>query len=146
MSYLHIQRLASVRDEYAVVSAATTYLARVWHELGDEPEVSELRFSQLRRAIMNLEATFIVRLFSEFEGILYHHLAVRHPRLRIPRTAEALISRVSVREHIPDLLRDAAQDVREYRNAIVHRPTGPMASMSFSEVLAALNRFLVQLP
>jgi hypothetical protein len=127
VSYLHVQRLASVRDEYAVVSAATTYLARVWHELGDAPEVSEVRFSQLRRAIVNLEATYVVRLFSEFEGILYYHLVVRYPGLRVPRTAEALISRVSLRERIPDPLRDAAQSVREYRNAIVHRPTGPMA-------------------
>lgn len=151
MSYVHVQQLQSVRREYDAADAATAYLTRVWHRLGDESETRRIHLAHVQEAAANLEITYIIRLFSEFEAILYHHLVTRHPGLRIPGTTEALINRVAVRERIPDPVRDAAQMVREYRNAIVHRraacgPLAPPSPMSFQQAMARLNRFVAQLP
>jgi hypothetical protein len=146
VSYLHLQQLATVDDEYAAATAATTYMARVWHELGNIPEISLVRLSHVRVALDNLEVTYIIRLFSEFEALLHDHLGTGYPGRRIPRTAEALVNRVALRERIPDPIRDAAQAVRDYRNVIVHRRTAGGATLSFGQAMAALNRYLARLP
>ena len=93
----------------------------------------------------NIEITYIVRLFSGFEAILVEHFAASHPPLRIPRTAEALINRIALRERIPDPIRDRAQDTREYRNTLVHQRPAPAPGVSFREVMSSLSRFLALL-
>jgi hypothetical protein len=122
------------------------YVRRGWVQIRDEPEFRSVEFVHLRTALDRVEATYLIRLFAEFEAILQEHLAAVHPRLRIPRTAEALINRVALRERIPDPIRDAAQRVREERNALVH-PSGQSGSAAdFRRALAALNFFLARLP
>jgi hypothetical protein len=146
VSHQHVQRLLTIQQEFAAVTAATTYLSRVWHQVGDLPEIERVRFSHLQEARRNLEITYIMRLFSEFEALLIDHPITAHPGLRIPRTAEALINRVALRERLPDATRDAAKAVREYRNLVVHRRADAASVLSFSRATAALNRFLAQLP
>ena len=89
MSYLHCQRLASVRDEYLAAKAAIAYLTRVWHELGNAPEIKGISLFQMREAADQLASTYIIRLFSEFEAILQHHLETR--RNSVPDRAFVLI-------------------------------------------------------
>jgi hypothetical protein len=108
-------------------------MARIWPQLSGVPEIELVRFSHLRGAVANLEVTYIIRAFSEFEGLLYDHLAARHPGVRIPRTTEALVNRVALRERIPDPIREAAQRVREYRNSIVHRRAARVPPLSFAK-------------
>ena len=146
MSYIHVRALDSVHNEFTASAAVLAHAARVWHELSREPELDGVRHVDLRRAVDNLEATYIIRLFAEYETILQDHLSAHHSGIRIPRTAEALINRVALRERLPDPIREAAQSVREYRNALVHRRIAPVPSRSLREVLAALNRFLARLP
>lgn len=146
MSYHHVQQLASIRDEYVAAEAAIAYLERTWHQMGDVPEVSAVRLAHVRDAARNLEATYVIRLFSEFEGLLQRHLAVRRPGRPIPRTTETLINRVALRERIPDPIRDAAHRVREYRNTVVHYRAAATPALTFRQATAALNRFLDPLP
>jgi hypothetical protein len=142
VSYRHVQRLASVGAEFEVAQVALSHLERSWHELGDLRAREGIGLGHVREAARNLEATYIIRLFSEFEGLLYRHLAATYPRLRVPRTAEALINRVALRERIPDAAREAVQTVREYRNSVVHREAAPVPAQTFQDASAALNRFL----
>ena len=146
MSYVHVQRLAPVTDEHNAARASVSYVERVWHRVASEPEMHGLTRAHIRMGARGLESAYVVRLFSEFEVILQDHLAARYPGRPIPRTAEALVNRVALRERIPDAIRSAAQDVREYRNAIVHRRTAAGAALDFREAAAALNRYLARLP
>src|SRR5438093_1583799 len=146
VSYLHVQLLEPVLEEYSAAYAALSYVERGWHLLRAEPEIGGVQLSHVQKAIGNLEATYIIRLFSEFEAILIHHLMKRHPGLRVPRTAEALINRVALRERIADPIRELAQRAREYRNALVHRRIAPAPTQRIQVVMAALNRFLARLP
>jgi hypothetical protein len=146
VSYLHVQALESVHSEFTSSAAVLAYATRVWHELSREPELHGARHIDFRRAVDNLETTYIIRLFAEYEAILQDHLSARHPGIRMPRTAEALINRVALRERLPHPVREDAQAVREYRNALVHRRITPVPSRSLREVRAVLNRFLARLP
>src|SRR5262249_43672338 len=97
-----------------------------WPALAHEPDLRNVLFADLRRAAWTAEDTYLIRLFSQFEGLLAFHPVVTRRRPRVPRTAEALFNRVALLERIPDPLRDAVHAVREYRSAIVH----PAASLT----------------
>jgi hypothetical protein len=145
VSYLLIQRLVSIRDEYEAARVAVKYLERSWHRLSDLPETRGVRFSHVQNAVHNLEVTYIIRLFAAFESLLHDFLIVSQPGRAVPRRAEHLVNRVARRARIPDLVRDAAQEVREYRNSVIH-PGATAPTMAFEQALAKLNRFLAPLP
>jgi hypothetical protein len=146
VSYVLVQQLAGIRDEYDAARAALAYLERAWHGLGETPERQGIRLSYVRGALGNLEITYTIRLFSAFESLLHHHLVARQPRRRIPRTAESLINRVALSERVPDPIRDEVHEVREYRNAVVHPGAPAVRAMGFKQAVARLNRFLAPLP
>jgi hypothetical protein len=93
----------------------------------------------------NLEQTYVVRLFSEFEGILQQRLSELRRSARVPWNAEDLINGVATRERIADPVRGRAHLVREFRNAVVHPRATPVRDMDFQEAMSALNHFLVLL-
>jgi hypothetical protein len=146
VSYRHVQRLAAVRAEYEAAGLALEYLQQTWHQLGGRGRRGSVEFPHIREAALNLEITYLIRIFTEFESLLNRHLAERYPALRMPRTAEALINRVALRERIPDPIRAAAQAVREYRNEVVHRRAALGFAPTIEAASAALNRFLARLP
>lgn len=145
MSYLHIQQLASVRHELDAARVAIAYVERNKSKLNDEPEVRDVAVKHIRLALNNLEDTYIIRLFAEFEGILRDHLPPRagHPDRR---AIYDLINRVALRHRIPDPMRDAVQDVREYRNLLAHRGNAHARTIAFQSALSILNRYLDRLP
>jgi hypothetical protein len=101
VSYFHVQKLAPVDDEFEAARASMEYIRDRWARIRDEPEFQGIELAHLRAALDRVEATYLIRLFAEFEAILQEHLAVAHPGMRIPRIAEALINRVALRERIP---------------------------------------------
>jgi hypothetical protein len=133
VSYHHVQRLISVRQEFEAIQTA----------LGPRlADVSLANSAHLVRAVSNLEKTYLIYLFSEFEGILRDYLTDIRPRRRIPRVAELLMDRVAGLAHIPDGVRHAAHAVRNYRNALVHRGVLIVPVISFREAFSVLSRFL----
>jgi hypothetical protein len=80
-----------------------------------------LRPSDLRDCLENLEITYALRLFAEFETVLRDYWSVIRPSPRPRRTrVEILTDRVAARQQIPATVLSAAHAVREYRNNIVH--------------------------
>ena len=146
MSYPLLQRLSSVNSEYLVCYNALQYIAQEWPQFAGTQLWEERSFSEVREALNRLEGTYIIRIFSEFEGCLQFHLTRVLGFTHIPRTAEAMINRVALREHIPDPIRLAAHQVREYRNSLVHMDARRGITLSFGNVRRALNQFLVALP
>jgi hypothetical protein len=138
--------LLPIEGEWQATRTAFEFLERSWPRIGDVVGAETTRFADVRRAAQNLEKTYLIRLFSEFEGILHYFLTATVPRLRIPRTAEALINRVALRQRVPDPIWDAVHRVREYRNDVLHPATPRRPSIEFEQALAALNRFLARLP
>src|SRR5437868_14584300 len=83
--------------------------------------IRPLRPSHLRDCATNLELTYVVRLFAEFEAILRDFWAVVRARRRCRRTRmEVLMNRVAAECSLPWDALNKAHAVREYRNAIVH--------------------------
>ena len=145
MSHLQIQQLILIKGEYQAAQASVNYTEREWSRLRWEQNFSRIEFRQVRQATANVEATYIVRLFSVFEGILRAVLPVRVASSPDRRSVYDLINRCASKWRIPTLLRDEVHRIREFRNQAVHQ-SDAAAPLLFADALAGLNRFLAWLP
>ena len=73
-------------------------------------------------------------------------MRVHDLRRRVSREACNRINRAACLFSIPDPVRDAVHDAREYRNAVVHPGGTWIASLSIRQARSVLNRFLKPLP
>lgn len=99
--------------------------------------------SELQRCARNIEITYVLRLFSEFEAILRGYWAAvgrkSNPRIM------PLMNRVAVRCLISSADLARAHDVREFRNDIIHENLRNMR-LSFDECKRNLGVFMRWLP
>lgn len=138
MGYQHVQRLLVIAGDYAAVRQA---VVRSLQDTGF-PD-----YALLSRAEGGLETAYIARLFSEFEGILRPYLQENDPRRRpVPKNIFNTINRTASIWRVPDPIRDAAQEARQYRNSVVHPDGTTRAAISFSDTRSILSKFLARLP
>jgi hypothetical protein len=92
----------------------------------------------------NLEGTYLIRMFAEFESGIRSFWRTVRPRARTP--AETLLNSVGTRRHVPsDVIRNA-QYVRAYRNALVHERDDDVDELSIAESRQRLQTFFARLP
>ena len=143
MSHILIQQMVRIREELDVAKSTVDYLERLWPSLHDELAFEALQLAQVRMTALNLESTYIVRLFSAFEAVLRNVLPGKQPDRR---SAYNLISKAASKWHIPSSIVTKVDGIREFRNRYVHHAETDSSSITFSEALAALNHFLSRLP
>jgi len=152
MSDLSVRRLERIRDEHQAASGALAYVSVYWLKgnIFNFPGLETVGVEEVRRAANDLDATYFIRLFSVFEGILKEHMATHHSGIRVAEDVSAawLIDRVSKLQQprIADLFRERVHSVRRYRNYLVHPGGNLPAFVQFSEALARLTRFVDRLP
>lgn len=141
------RNLRSVREEY---DASVFSLAEALRAIGEGSTASRyaarkgISREQLERCRGSLEATYTVRLFAEFEGILLDYWRNGCGRRTKPRM-EVLVNRIADVQHVSATPRREAHQVRNYRNDIVHKlkTTPPLA---FEECMKRMGRFLAFFP
>ena len=105
---------------------------------------SEITVGVLQRCQGNLELTYVIRLFAEFEGILLDYWQNRLGRVTRPRVSR-LIERIAAARRTSPEVHQATDEVREHRNKIVHEQT-QTKRLRFKECLTRLRHFLSWLP
>jgi hypothetical protein len=92
MSVEFIRRLRRIEDKFIAVCEAVRFFSANWQKHPNLKASSR----DFKLADDNLEKTYIIRLFAEFEGILKEHLETSAPGVKMPDKpgAEWLISRV----------------------------------------------------
>jgi hypothetical protein len=144
---IYVEQLRVIREDFETEQVALRYFQQEWGRLQNGTLPPGLRLHQVERSLSQLEATHIIRLFAEFEGILRAYLTIARPGRRLRRTpAEALINSVASRLHIPAPIRDGAHEVRRFRNAIVHSDAAVTPVVGFRQAVSLLNHLLVWLP
>ncbi len=140
-----LEQLHRVEREYQVMAWAT----RVLHDrLASEP--TELKEQGLKRrdfeqAVQHLSATYIIRLFAEFETGLREAWKRAYRKRSHPRTIE-LLEAFFARCSIPQDWYDAANAVRKYRNALVHEEDEGIVPIPVATAGQSLRRFFSRLP
>ena len=150
MSSQYIQRLRAVRGEYEAAKQGIVFVRKKWDQYNIYQDMDDVTPESFKRASEYLFATYLIRLFAEFEGILKYHLTSNHPSVTIPKDAKVdwLISKVSNQEtfKVGQNLRENLEKVRTYRNNFAHSGQLPPATFTFDSALSWFNTFLDKLP
>ena len=135
-------RIKAVEREYLAMRQAAD---RFQQAAQDDPTILEenLRRGEIVVASNNLEGTYIIRLFAEFETGARQCWAANWPP--DPKTAD-LLNGLAARCRIPDTQRDHAHLVREYRNALIHEREENPEKVSLTQARSYLCHFFSFLP
>ena len=124
-------------------------LLQLVHQNPSALQPYSLRPADLNRLRANIEPTFLIRLYAEFESGLRDAWRTAFGRPTHPRMYELLES-VAARQLIPETWLREAHEVREYRNSLVHEaPEGEeqaVEPITLSEARQRLVRFFSRLP
>jgi len=140
-----LDRVRAIERELSVASLGCEFLK---DGIREEPEVLSLRDLRPRDVdayIKNLEPTYLVRLFAEFEAALRDLWRNGYRRKSDP-LVRTLIDSVAVRCHISPANLKEVHRVRSFRNSVVHEGTLGSAEVEFGEARTALSKFLAMLP
>lgn len=139
-----MERLAAVRREFQTALVALDLLAELLRKNPSALAGHNLRPKDHKNLRGNIEDTFLIRLFAEWESGLrdFWKRAVRDSN---PRTAEMIDSLASRRAVPPDVLANA-RSVRNFRNALVHEESANAPSVTLTDAAIRLRRFFSHLP
>lgn len=143
-------RLRRVRDE---LQAARYALGRAEAKWNAEAGTAAAEFrgkvtlDEIRRAADNLDRTFVMRLFSEFEGILLDYWEDGLGRPTEPKAVD-LINGIAASCPLPigDAHRDDVHHVRRYRNNLVHPRAERVDPLTVDQCLSRLGKYLAYFP
>lgn len=140
-----LQRMRAVEREFTTAAVAIEALGKRLR--GEQSALAEFSLTQrdfhaLRR---NLEGTYLVRLFAEFETGL-RSAWVRAFRRRSHPQMRDLLNAIAGRRSVSQRWLDAVHEVRMYRNSLVHDDSEQAAPIAIEEARDRLCRFFSQLP
>jgi hypothetical protein len=140
-----MERIRAIEREHRAAAKAGELLAE---RLRSDPTFGaddELRFRDARNMRANLEATFLIRLFAEFEAGLRDAWRKAFKRTTYP-TMRTLLEVAAQLRYIPQDWLDDAHEVRTYRNSLVHEGDAERGAVSIAEARHRLCRFYSYLP
>ena len=140
-----IGRTVAVEREYLAASVAADLLQE---RRGADPAflaAHELRSRDARNLRAHLEGTYVIRLCAEFEAGLRDAWQNAFGRPTQPPLRD-LLAAVAARRLVPQDALDRADEVREYRNVLVHEGAPDVAAIPIADVRRHLCRFFSRLP
>lgn len=135
-------RLKEVAQRYVL---AKEVLANAVELISRDASLLEASVPTLNELSSELESLYFVRLFAVFESTIRHYWlnTVRSSR---PST-EQLIDRVAVRRAMPQDTLNTVQEIRQYRNYLIHEElSGRPKTFTMDEASRVLNTYLARLP
>ena len=139
--------LGSVGSEFEAGRFALSQTLRALEADGDVVQAAageDVAQGDVWRCRANMQITYVIRLFAEFEGILLDFWHDGLKRRTTPKV-KVVMDRVADLRGMSPAHRTAAHDVREYRNEIIHERLRT-ARLPFHECKSQLGRFVNWLP
>jgi HAMP domain-containing protein len=139
--------LRRIRDEFAAGQWALKYLQSIW-DTDSDVAINAIRdkvtATEIQRCRKNLEITFVIRLFSEFEAILREYWRNGLSRPTEPPMFD-LMESIARRQDMNASDLAAAHGIREYRNDIIHESLRD-GRFDFRTCLGDLSKYIRWLP
>jgi hypothetical protein len=135
-------RIKAVEREYFAMRQAAEHFRQAAF---DDPGILQgnLEHREIAAALKNLEDTYIIRLFAEFESGARQYWDANWATE--PKTMD-LLDGLSARCKVPDTPQEDAHLVREYRNSLIHERDNRPKQMSIELVRKHLCHFFSFLP
>jgi hypothetical protein len=137
------ERIKAVEREYGSARIAIDRLSEL---VAIDPGVLGVgpRPRDLKSADENLEGTYLIRMFAEFETVVRSFWKTIRPRARTQ--TEGLLDRVGDRCGVPSEVARNAQTARAYRYMLVHSRDGSRDSVTVAQARSRLATYLSHLP
>lgn len=137
-----LTRIKAVEREFRVIRFAADRLGEsIRVDATNLP--SDLRFRDFMVASNRLEATFLIRMFAEFEAGLRQYWEIQSPTR--PKMRD-LLDGIAARRFISFDRLDKAHEVRKLRNGHVHGSDEVGSSLPFAECRSVLCTYFSFLP
>ncbi|OJW24657.1 MAG: hypothetical protein BGO49_06360 [Planctomycetales bacterium 71-10] len=143
------QHVTEVWGEYKATRAAVDRLRAALQTAPDlAAQLEGPARDNLKNAHLNLEGTYIVRLFAAFEAALRSYDRSRHGDPGRRADASAMIDEIGGKRNrgLPMADRNRAHAVRRVRNDWAHESDVDPGPMSVDVARASLQKFLSELP
>lgn len=140
-----LQRIRAVEREYLAATVAVDLLEE---QLRANPAYLvpfELRNRDAGQLRANLEATFLIRVFAEFESGLRDAWDKAFGRTTHPPLRD-LLPAIAALRLVPQDWLDEADEVRAYRNTLVHEGESNATIIPLDETRRRLCRYFSHLP
>jgi hypothetical protein len=142
---VRLERLRAAEREYLVAVIA---LRSFGERLQADPSLlaaHRLRLRDYRQLCDHLAGTYVIRLFAEFETGLREVWSQAYGRTTHPRTVE-LLAALTALCSVPQAWHAQADEVRRFRNSLVHEEESAAPVLALEEVRSRLVRFFSRLP
>jgi hypothetical protein len=140
-----IGQIRAVEREHQVIAVATKILSE---RLAADPSALRghgLDYRDYQTSIRNLDATYLIRLFAEFESGLREAWERAFSQSSHPRMVD-LLQALAARCRMPQDRLDDADRVRVYRNSLVHEGGEEVEPIPMGTARGHLCRFFSMLP
>jgi hypothetical protein len=138
-------QLKQVSRHYSTSIRAMKTLVDLCQENPDHLRRGKLDLIELREVATQLHEVYFVRLFASFESILRNYWKMGLKRNTRPVT-EHLVGSIATRRQVPQDALDLIQEIRDFRNSLVHDEHQVHRPFTIEEASGHLNSFLARLP
>lgn len=140
-----LDRIDAIAREYQAARLAVTMLNKTIAADSGSLKKERLTPADAQNVADNLEGTYLLRLFAEFEAGVRHAWVTFFKQSTIPPMRD-LIDAVAARRRIPESERANAHLVREYRNSLVHEGDEDVEPIPLKLAKSYLCTFFSRLP
>ncbi len=140
-----LERMRSIEREWQVAAISAELVGEYLRANPSVLDRERLRFADHRNFRENLEPTYLIRLFAEFEAGLREAWALVFHQATAPRMQD-LIDSTMARCRIPRAWCEEVHAIRTYRNALVHEGGDEARPIGLRVACADLCRFFSGLP
>ena len=104
----------------------------------------DLDLIEMRTVAAQLHDLYFSRVFAHFESCLRHYWRAEIKDTK-PMT-EQLISSIATRRGVPQDTLDIVQEIRDFRNFLIHEEHEPRMRYTIDESIRHLNTYMSRLP
>jgi hypothetical protein len=137
-------RIKEVRDRYHTALRTVNLLIGLATQQPDYLYENDVTLTEMRALVAELHDVYFARMFACFESSLRHYWRTR-VRDTKPST-EQLVSAIADRLGMPQDTKDAVQEIRDFRNYLVHEEHQVRRRLTIDEAAGHLNTYLARLP
>jgi hypothetical protein len=136
--------IKQLTSNYRTALRTVTTLIRLAEERPEYLRNYNLDLIEMRAVAAQLHDLYFSRIFAHFESCLRHYWRadVRDTK---PMT-EQLISSIAARRGVPQDTLDIVQEIRDFRNFLIHEEHEPRMRYTIDESIKHLNTYIFRLP
>lgn len=133
-----------VRRSYEIAVRTVEVFVRIARQEPQHLRQNDLALADIDAMRKELHDVYFVRMFACFESALRHYWRTKVRDTR--PLAAVLLSSLAAKRGVPQDTLDVIQEIRGFRNFLIHEESNAESRFTIEEASAHLNTYLARLP